>query len=625
MYLVISYSLFFVSFLDFLLGILSLKNNPRNSNINKTLAVISIISCLWSLFPAIVYLRAGKGLDFNFAYRACWIGWLAVPAALQFAYYLEDEKSRLARNIGFILYPFWVIVFILCLTTDLVEQGVYSLIPYRDRYGPLERPMRLFGTILLFWGVYKFYKIRKKATGIKKLQLNYFLFISMFFSIGSACTSGLLQLFGGFGFDPALTAYFSVFWVAFTFYAITRYRLFDIQIIISRSIVILILLLIVTVIHTVIFKILEPFFGPVVSTLVSFSFIGFLVSATPLINKLQRNVNGLILKDKYDYQNILKEFTKAIVTILDSQELLYHLIETIKKSLRVERIYLFLKDRDESFHSYFEWQLNQEPKTDNSLDPKLIQWLMNNRQIFIREEFVSRLPEERYRAIFGKIDGLKAELVAPMFFKEQLIGVLILGSKGSGDPYMQSDIDILESLAAQTAIAIENARLYNEAITDSLTGVYHHKYFLMRLKEERGRAKRYNLGFGIVMIDIDHFKEINDTRGHLVGDAVLQEAAGIFKRYFRLTDIIARYGGDEFIVLLPNTPREGLISLAERIRSEFEKTIFKDGNKITVSIGAWYYSPEKDSGSTDEEIIKKVDTALYQAKQMGRNRVEVIS
>lgn len=615
-----------VSFLNALLGFFSIKKNIRNSNVNKSLSIIAFVCSLWSFLPAIVYIRASMGLSFDLLYRACWVGWLAIPAAMQFACFLEDENSRLARQIGYIFYPFWGIVLILCLTTDWVEQGVYSLIPYVDRYGPLERPARLIGTLSLFWLVYKFYKIRQKTYGIKKLQLNYFLLISMVFAGGSAFASGLFQLMGGFGFEPTLTSYFSIFWVASTFYAITRYRLFDIHIFISRSIFLILVLFIVTVIHTIIFKILEPFVGVVISTLLSFFVIGSILGLTSFFSGLQRNINQLILKDKYNYQNLLKEFSKSIVTILEPSELFNHLVEAIKNSLKVERIFLFLKDKDDFYRIYFKWQTKADFAVEQTLDPYLIEWLEKKKEIFICEEQSRLWTEDKFKELFSKTRTLGAELVAPLIFKNQLIGMLVLGGKGDGTPYLKSDIEILETLANQAAIAIENARLYSEAITDGLTGVYHQKYLLIRLREEKERARRYGASFGLLMVDIDHFKKINDTYGHLTGDSVLCAVADLFKKHTRLTDVVARYGGDEFLILLPNIQRDGLISLGERIRKELEGSVFQDGLRVTISIGAKCFSAEdKDLLLEEEALVKKVDEALYLAKQKGRNRLEFIS
>lgn len=176
--------------------------------------------------------------------------------------------------------------------------------------------------------------------------------------------------------------------------------------------------------------------------------------------------------------------------------------------------------------------------------------------------------------------------------------------------------------------------LLKEAITDGLTNLYDHKYFMLRLEEELERAKRYLRPISLLMIDIDHFKAYNDTFGHLDGDALLVKMAETFKRFSRKVDIAARYGGEEFAIALPETNKEGAVVLAERLRKYVEVMKFKDGKGVTISIGvalfdgtkvAFGIAPEGGSNKTivtKEDFIKTADDALYRAKEKGRNRVE---
>jgi diguanylate cyclase (GGDEF)-like protein len=123
------------------------------------------------------------------------------------------------------------------------------------------------------------------------------------------------------------------------------------------------------------------------------------------------------------------------------------------------------------------------------------------------------------------------------------------------------------------------------------------------------------------MVDLDHFKKVNDTMGHLAGDYVLKETAELLKKSLRKSDVAARYGGEEFAVLLPETPQEGAFILAERIREKLASTCFNYGEQaiyVTMSIGIAAYSHKTDSSNAD--LIKKADTALYRAKEGGRNR-----
>ncbi|WP_156412878.1 sensor domain-containing diguanylate cyclase [Chthonomonas calidirosea] len=162
-----------------------------------------------------------------------------------------------------------------------------------------------------------------------------------------------------------------------------------------------------------------------------------------------------------------------------------------------------------------------------------------------------------------------------------------------------------------------NARLSTLATIDGLTGLKNHRAFQEQLEIEFRRARRYQLPLSLLMLDVDHFKLYNDTYGHLAGDEVLQHVARLLTLVARQTDFVCRYGGEEFAVILPNTPADGALALAERYRT----TIASENwslRPITISIGAASLTPEIQCRA---ELIEKADRALYHSKQNGRNRV----
>jgi diguanylate cyclase (GGDEF)-like protein len=176
--------------------------------------------------------------------------------------------------------------------------------------------------------------------------------------------------------------------------------------------------------------------------------------------------------------------------------------------------------------------------------------------------------------------------------------------------------------------------LLKEAITDGLTNLYDHKYFMLRLEEEIERAKRYLRPLSLLMIDIDYFKEYNDAFGHQKGDELLVKIAGVFKRFTRRVDMAARYGGEEFVIILPETPMQGAVIVAERLRKCIEEIKFNERKKVTISIGIGTFDGAKfafepgtavnaqKTAFTKEDLIKMADDALYRAKNNGKNRVE---
>jgi diguanylate cyclase (GGDEF)-like protein len=193
--------------------------------------------------------------------------------------------------------------------------------------------------------------------------------------------------------------------------------------------------------------------------------------------------------------------------------------------------------------------------------------------------------------------------------------------------FFEGAMRLREDGGAQDVLAIEYALLYERArqmaITDRLTSLYNFGYFLERLKEERLRAERYHRLLSLVILDIDHFKKYNDSNGHPAGNEVLKKIATILKQEAREVDIVARYGGEEMVIVLPETSRRRATELAERIRQRINETMFERMQsqplgKITISAGVATFPVD---ASNEEDLVKKADSSLYVAKSQGRNRV----
>ncbi|MGQ9630605.1 MAG: sensor domain-containing diguanylate cyclase [bacterium] len=216
----------------------------------------------------------------------------------------------------------------------------------------------------------------------------------------------------------------------------------------------------------------------------------------------------------------------------------------------------------------------------------------------------------------------------------QVIG--ILGIERDGSDYTRRELRLLALAAGRTATAIDNALLFKRmeqlSITDGLTGLYIHRYFQEFLDEEIRRIKgvsqrpgdrrqrRYsgNDKFSLIMIDIDNFKSVNDTYGHMEGDVVLINVARILKSNVRDVDVVARYGGEEFAIIVPQVDVRGAAVLAERIRRAVESNEWIDNIPLTISLGVATFP---DDAQSRDELIEKADRALYKAKRAGRNRV----
>jgi diguanylate cyclase (GGDEF)-like protein len=224
------------------------------------------------------------------------------------------------------------------------------------------------------------------------------------------------------------------------------------------------------------------------------------------------------------------------------------------------------------------------------------------------------------------LPGLRtsAVLAAPLKVRDAVLGVLVAVNRIQNMPFDLRHLRILGLLANQTAISIENGKLFRRAeqlaVTDDLTQVYNYRFLKMALRREVKRAARFSQRFSVLMIDVDNLKRYNDRNGHLRGSEVLRMIAQVLVREARSIDLVAKYGGDEFVIILPQTEREGARVLADRIKMSVETTAFPlvPPGIITVSLGLATYP---DNGLTAGELLESADIALYAAKESGKNRV----
>jgi diguanylate cyclase (GGDEF)-like protein len=252
--------------------------------------------------------------------------------------------------------------------------------------------------------------------------------------------------------------------------------------------------------------------------------------------------------------------------------------------------------------------------------------------------YVARVIQERKPMLVNDIRERSSEetgeaeppilsaLIAPLILDGDLFGALCLESSRSG-AFSEQDLKLLTSFAATATAAIRNASLHAEvqklALTDSLTNLYNRRGFTELAKRELERSRRFGRPLSALMIDMDHFKEINDIFGHGEGDLVLRQVADVLKRNIREVDILGRYGGDEFNALLPETDLFVACNVAERLRQRIEELEIRSGEQkisVSASLGVAKYSP--DIIDLDN-LISRADAAMYNAKQSGRNRVEI--
>jgi len=217
-------------------------------------------------------------------------------------------------------------------------------------------------------------------------------------------------------------------------------------------------------------------------------------------------------------------------------------------------------------------------------------------------------------------------LIIPLSVQGRTIGLLNVFRRAPGS-FSNDEFNLLVTVSEHITLALENERLYSEtrmlATTDGLTGLCNHRFFRIRLDEEIERGRRYGHPFSLIMIDVDYFKNYNDSNGHLAGDSVLREIGSLLKLKLRFSDLVARYGGEEFVVILSETDKQSALSMAERLRAAVQDHQFpfgerQPGGRLTISLGVASFPLD---ATYSDELVKEADSALYLAKSAGKNRV----
>lgn len=287
---------------------------------------------------------------------------------------------------------------------------------------------------------------------------------------------------------------------------------------------------------------------------------------------------------------------------------------------------IILLSNDGIEQPYYEYTSETEKIQILSSDP-FIHFMNENRGVLLVEELKNN-PRLGHTYQLFKEKGI--DLVIPLRFKSRINGILCLKKKEKqfGTNYTEDEKKYVDILAGFASVAIENARLYEIATIDMKTRLYNHGYFVNQLVEEISRSDRYKSELTLMMLDLDHFKKINDTYGHVSGDEVLVRVAHAIKKQVRTCDIPARFGGEEFAIILPETDKKSTLIVAERLRKSIESLSFDfpdtQGNdhvhvSITISIGVAGFV--HSINMTEDILIERADRALYHAKQNGRNQV----
>ncbi len=328
------------------------------------------------------------------------------------------------------------------------------------------------------------------------------------------------------------------------------------------------------------------------------------------IYEISLKIQNIILAEKMQKSIDFHDSMKNIAKIIESQYELNYIIpligEMIDKFISNHLIYIFLKDQlTGEFH--LAWP-------NMCRDERIFEMIKT-----ITPKSVTMLTNEGKTGIF------------PLIEENKVLGCIV--TKSTDGKLTSKELEYIQQLVNQTATTINRANIYGEilkhATLDALTGFYNRRQLEERIKQEVASAVRQKTSLCAIMTDIDHFKQVNDTYGHAVGDEVLRTVAKTIRAQLREYDIAGRYGGEEFAILLPFTRLEEAKMVAERLRSSVEKRIVDISRinadaetksiNVTISLGVYEFNPRDKDG----DLLKKADKALYTAKETGRNRVVI--
>ena len=340
------------------------------------------------------------------------------------------------------------------------------------------------------------------------------------------------------------------------------------------------------------------------------------------------SANKEIRRKVYDLHNLV-EASNDIYSILDIKQLINSSLLTIIGQVGFQKAFVLLYDKKtKSFnkihHKGFVKKKFEELQFD--LTSPIVSYFLKNRTPL----YVSKLEQNKNLKNFAReLKKLDILVVAPMIYSERLQGIIGAGEKLQFQNFSAADFEIFHILVNIISISIGNSHMFQEiktlSLTDAMTGLHNYRYFEDRLKEELNRANRHKKNVSLMILDIDHFKNYNDTLGHQAGDEVLRTIGKILRETIRDEDIVARYGGEEFCIILPGIEKKGIPILGERVRKRIEsEKFFKEevqpGGKVTISIGTATFPEDANNYTT---IVENADKALYQAKNAGRNQIKV--
>jgi diguanylate cyclase (GGDEF)-like protein len=329
-------------------------------------------------------------------------------------------------------------------------------------------------------------------------------------------------------------------------------------------------------------------------------------------------------KNKWDqprYQELI-DLHKAI-SLLSLEQISSVLIDRLPSVFSIDYFTLFLYDQDKR---KLNLMCHNHPEIESSFSISLssspIMEAAVLRGQYIREQDFST--SSYYRGADNPLFKKGYFVSIPLMIEKEVVGVLNINDVDQ-DSFNVGDLGFILNLSELIAMSISNAVLYEQtkklAVTDGLTGISNRPNMEQSLLSEFGRSMRYNSPLSVVLLDVDHFKHVNDSYGHQKGDEILVTFASVLKKFCRANDTAARYGGEEFLMILPQSNAQGAFKIAERVREEIMKMSFVgNDSKFSVTTSCGVAELNRDYMKNTDQLINVADNAMYEAKNSGRNK-----
>ncbi len=348
----------------------------------------------------------------------------------------------------------------------------------------------------------------------------------------------------------------------------------------------------------------------------------------------KKRLQQLLKVQRFQKHQILmyQKVMEGIRQDLEFKNLLKLIIRSVCKGLGFKRAGIFLVEPDGKSvrlamgidrKGRYEHDLDRIPITNRRGYGNFSDIIHGYKKYF----FSNNIPKRVGKKNVFRVPVLNNALVPLQFGREKAIGALAVDNLNENRPITGADVQALMTFATEAGLAIESFRSHERMIslsfTDALTGLYNRRFFDKALAQEMGRCQRYGRFFSLLLIDIDHFKRVNDTYGHDAGDEIIQQVSKILQINLRSMDVVTRIGGEEFAIILPETPHQNLVVVVNRLLKEVRHaeplvgTMASEGERTTISIGVASYNGGNVSTA---ELYKLADKSLYKAKRTGRDK-----